>query len=132
MQNDPSDATGSDSAGLPEERRSTATAHPARILVREWDHPGGTERARRTPAPASQHTATHNDAPLGHPAGSQRTPNRQGASFGTAITVAVHRTLLLALPLNSANSGTTDGHEMEGHPFWTGLEQARWTRWTGL
>jgi len=50
MQNDPSDATGSDSAGLPEERRSTATAHPARILVRKSDRAGRTERAQKSGA----------------------------------------------------------------------------------
>jgi len=33
--------------------------------------------ARRGPAPASQHTATHNHAPRGRVTGSQRTPNRR-------------------------------------------------------
>jgi hypothetical protein len=82
MQNDPSDATGSDSAGLPEEHRSTVPACPVRILVRESDHPGGTELARRSPAPASKHAATHNHAPRGRVTGSQRTPNRRSARPG--------------------------------------------------
>lgn len=38
--------------------------------------------ARRGPAPASQHTATHNHAPRGRVTGSQRTPNRQGVALG--------------------------------------------------
>src|ERR1035437_1413956 len=58
---------------------STVPARPARILVLEGDHPGGTERARRSPAPASQHASTHNDAPRARAAGSQHTPNRSGS-----------------------------------------------------
>ena len=38
------------------------------------------------------------------------------------------RTSLLVLPLNSTDSGTTEGHEIDGHPFWIGLGQARRTR----
>jgi hypothetical protein len=42
--------------------------------------------ARRGPAPASQHTATHNHAPRGRVTGPQCTPNRQGAShYGHAF-----------------------------------------------
>ena len=62
--------------------RSTVPACPVRILVRESDHPGGTELARRSPAPASKHAATHNHAPRGRVTGSQRTPNRQGVALG--------------------------------------------------
>ena len=60
---------------------STVPARPARILVLEGDHPGGTERARRSLAPASEYAAAHNDAAHGLPAGSQRTPNRQRSAW---------------------------------------------------
>jgi hypothetical protein len=57
--------------------RSTVLAFPVRILVRESDHPGGTERARRSPAPASQCAVMHNHAPRGRVTGSQSTRNRR-------------------------------------------------------
>jgi|GEM_PF-3335251 len=43
----PSERSGHKSRSAPEHARSTVPARPARILVLEGDHPGGTERARR-------------------------------------------------------------------------------------
>jgi hypothetical protein len=73
----PSEGSGRKLRSAPEHARSTVPARPARTLVLEGDHPGGTERARRSPAPASQHAATHNHAPPVRVTGPQRTPNRR-------------------------------------------------------
>jgi hypothetical protein len=79
--------TGSDHvAALPNDNPSKGRTAPDRRFP-EAPHgpwfasqtaPAG-PNARKSPAPDSQHAATHNDAQHGHPADSPRTPNRRCA-----------------------------------------------------
>jgi len=58
-----------------------------RPLSREPDLLGRTDRASRTPKPASEHNGAHNDVPRGHSAAFHHAPKRRSAGVGEGSRV---------------------------------------------